>query len=247
MAALSEKVLWPVVAILIFGVLVGFYIDDRRRLIADDGSASEHSGQAAENKTTGHKTERKQASNEHAGEAATSKEHGGKAAEKSSANTSQSQQTASTTAAGATSMSLDEYLAGSANERSAELEANVAHHQGFSGSIDEYLSGKSKASKNAQADTSKQAKQSKQASGATSMSMEEYQAQANGKASGKSNRTSQQASSNASAYHGDMDGYLAKYGKDNQTAISNSNEKPFNQKEHMGFHGSYEEYAKKYN
>ena len=41
MAALSEKILWPVVAILIFGVLVGFYIDDRRSLAANGGSTSE--------------------------------------------------------------------------------------------------------------------------------------------------------------------------------------------------------------
>ena len=76
------------------------------------------------------------------------------------------------------------------------------------------------------------------------MSMEEYHAKTNSKASSTS---SQKASTNSGAYHGDIDGYLAKYGDGKQTAISNSSEKPFNQKEHIGFHGSYEEYAKKYN
>ena len=62
---------------------------------------------------------------------AASKEHGGKAAKKSPAKSSHKTQAASASSNGATSMSLDEYLSGSANERSAELEANVAHHQGF--------------------------------------------------------------------------------------------------------------------
>jgi len=148
-------------------------------------------------------------------------------------------------AAGATSMSMDEYLSESSGARSSELEANVSHHQGFSGGIDEYLSGgKSETKKNTQAEHAgkpmKENKPGVQANGATSMSMDEYQAKSE-------NAQHDGATSGSDAYHGDMDGYLAKYGEGNQTSVSNSAEKPFNQKEHAGFHGSYEEYAKKYN
>lgn len=244
MAALSEKVLWPIVAIIIFGVLAFFYIDDRRSL-------AEHGGQTAESKQT---------NKEHAGEAAknkqTSKEHGGQAAENKSAEkariearakASSNKGAAKVNSTGATSMSMDEYLSESSGERSAELEANAAEHHGFSGSIDDYLSGKSTTAKNTQANSSKKTTNGNQASGATSMSMDEYQAKANGKASGDSSGTTQQASSNSGAFHGGIDDYLAKYGDGNQTAVNHSTEKPFNKKEHAGFHGSYEEYAKKYN
>lgn len=268
MAALSEKVLWPIVAIIIFGVLAFFYIDDRRSL-------AEHGGQAAENKQT---------SKEHGGKAAkskqSSKEHDGQAAENKSAEkartkaralASSSNGAASASSSDATSMSMDEYLSASAGERSTELEANVAHHQGFSGGIDDYLSGKTSATKNTQASSkghdkkhgkehSKEhggkaaekspanASSSEQALEATSMTMDEYQARANGaQASDDSNATTQQATSNSGAYHGDMEGYLAKFGDGKQTRLNDSSEKPFDQKEHMGFHGSYEDYAKKYN
>ncbi len=216
MAALSEKIVWPIVAIFIFGILAGFYIDDRRMLMQESATdttdqqanSKEHGGEAA-----GHK----QASNEHAG----------KAAKKSPANTKAKQSTSNSQATGSTSMSMDEYLAHTSAKRSAELEANVTHHQGFHGSIDEYLSG-SKTKKHAQANTN---------SGATSMSMDEYQAKTSGGNPSHSN----------SAYHGGIDGYLAKYGDGTQTKLIKNNSKPFNKKEHKGFHGSYEEYAKKYN
>ena len=44
-----------------------------------------------------------------------------------------------------------------------------------------------------------------------------------------------------------IDGYLEKFGDGKQTPISNPNDDPFNKQEHQGFHGSYEEYAKKFN
>ena len=123
-------------------------------------------------------------------------------------------------------MSMDEYLSASSGERSSALEANVAHHQGFSGGIDEYLSGgKPETKKNTQAEHADKP-------------MQENKAQ--------ENKPSEQASG-GDAYHGGIDGYLAKYGEGKQTSVSNSAEKPFSQKEHTGFHGSYEEYAKKYN
>ena len=229
MPALSEKVLWPIVAILIFGVLVGFYIDDRRRLTQQGDNPNKQQA----------------SSSEHAGEAAISKEHGAKAAEKSPANTSPSKQATSasatnTTSTGATSMTIDEYLSQSSSERSAELEANVAHHQGFSGSIDEYLSGsKPKATNNMQAKTNSSPTQ--KAASASSMSMDEYQAKTSSQTSGQSQQT------NSGAYHGGIDEYLAKYGDGAQTPMKKQSSDPFVEKEHMGFHGSYEEYAKKYN
>jgi len=226
MAAISEKILWPIVGIFIFGVLAGFYIDDRRRLMEEgtspnkQASSSEHGGKAAD---------QKQASNEHAGKAAEKKP--------SSATT---KQTASSNSTGATSMDINEYLAQSSSERSAELEANVTHHQGFHGSIDEYLSGsKPKSKNNMQAKTDSGATNNNQDSGATSMSMDEYHA--------KTSQQSHEQSNNGGAYHGDIDGYLAKYGSGTQTPMKKQSADPFNDNEHMGFHGSYEEYAKKYN
>lgn len=237
MAAISEKILWPIVGIFIFGVLAGFYIDDRRRLVEEGGSTNEHAGKSAEHK---------QASNEHGGKAAdkkasTSTKKQPASASNASAQTSSSHATTSQQAAGATSMDIDEYLAQSSNERSAELEANVTHHQGFHGGIDEYLSGaKPKAPNNTQASSSKQSNNN-QANGATSMTMDEYHAKA-----GKSPST-QQSSDNGGAYHGGLEGYLAKYGSGTQTPMKKQSADPFNDKEHVGFHGSYEEYAKKYN
>ena len=46
MAAFSEKFIWPIVGIFIFGVLAGFYIDDRRRLVEEGGSTNEHGSRA---------------------------------------------------------------------------------------------------------------------------------------------------------------------------------------------------------
>lgn len=230
MAAISEKILWPIVGIFIFGVLAGFYIDDRRRLAQEGTSMNEHGGKTAENK---------QANNEHAGKAANKTPSTATAKQHISTNSKTSSSTHSSSnkqAAGATSMSINEYLAKSSSERDTELKANVTHHQGFSGGIDEYLSGvKPKDAKNIQAGINTQA------SGATSMSMDEYQTKASGSSS------SQQHNLTGSAYHGGLEGYLAKYGNGQQTPIKQQTSAPFNTKEHMGFHGSYEDYAKKYN
>lgn len=257
MAAISEKILWPIVGIFIFGVLAGFYIDDRRRM-AEEGTSPKQE-QASSKEHGGKKADAKHASSEHAGEAAKSKEHGGQAAENKSAEkarmearakASSNKNTADASSTGATSMSMDEYLSSSSGERSAELEANVTHHQGFSGGIDEYLSGgNAKAKNNAQEKSETPNASGQQAAGATSMSMDEYQAKASGSesSSGSGDDSAGQASGNSGAYHGDIDGYLAKYGDGKQTEINTKSEKPFNQKEHRGFHGSYEEYAKKFN
>jgi len=219
MAALSEKILWPIVGIFIFGVLAGFYIDDRRRLMEEGTTESTKQQASAQQKNSPSTTN------------------------KNSSLNSGSKHASSNLSAEATSMSIDEYLAQSTSERNQQLEANVTHHQGFSGSIDEYLSGsKFKATKNMHTKADSGSSNTQQAADATSMSMEEYQA----KTSNKSQDQSQQQA-NTSAYHGDIDGYLAKFGDDAQTKLSTNNEKPFNKKEHMGFHGSYEEYAKKYN
>ena len=136
-------------------------------------------------------------------------------------------------------MSLEEYLTQSSRERSAELEANVTHHLGFSGGIDEYLHGtKTKPTNTMQAsNTSPSNRQT--SSGTTTMSMDEYQA--------KTNNSSHSSSSSSGSYHGDIDGYLAKFGNGGQTPMKKQSADPFDEKEHMGFHGSYEEYAKKYN
>ena len=44
-----------------------------------------------------------------------------------------------------------------------------------------------------------------------------------------------------------IDEYLAKYGSGTQTPVKQESSDPFNKQEHLGFHGSYEDYAKKYN
>ena len=165
MAALSEKLLWPLIGVVIFAVLAAFYIDDRRRLL-EEGTTGSTSQQASSNEHGGNAADQKQASNEHAGKSAENKP-----------STATSSSGSSTQATGATSMDIDEYLAQSSNERSAELEANVTHHQGFSGSIDEYLKGgKPNTTNNIQAKADSGSANSQQSANASSMSMEEYQA-----------------------------------------------------------------------
>ena len=224
MSALTEKIVWPIVGVFIFGIIAGFYIDDRRRMLQENSSETSSNEQASQSASH----------NEHAGSTAESKhaksEHAGKAAPSSSAKTTQKSNHA------ATSMSIDEYLSASANEISQKLEANVAHHQGFSGNIDEYLH--VKPTKDMQTSSSGST-ESHQTSETTSMSMEEYQA--------KSGGTSNKHVASDDAYHGGIDEYLAKYSDGNQTPVKNSSTGPFNKKGHVGFHGSYEEYAKKYN
>ncbi|MEM7402312.1 MAG: hypothetical protein AAF304_10230 [Pseudomonadota bacterium] len=237
MAVLSEKVLWPVLAVFIFGIMAGFYIDDRRKMMQESGSASkEHAGKSAD---------QQHAKNEHAGNAAeeehSTKEHGGNAADAKQKVNEHAGKSASTSSSSnaSTSMSLKDYLAQSSHERSQQLEANVTHHQGFSGSIDEYLTGSSPTPKSNQQTKMVVQNTNTQNHGATSMSMDEYQTQASGQAIAHNN--------SHEAYHGDIDGYLTKFGGDQQTPINKESSEPFNTKEHMGFHGSYEEYAKKYN
>ena len=128
-------------------------------------------------------------------------------------------------------MDINEYLAKIKDERDRELKSNAADHQGFNGDIDEYLS-RAKS-------TMQTSSKNNQTTGATSMSMDEYLA--------KNSNTQVQQSSPNGAYHGGIDGYLAKYGEGSQTQLNKGSGKSFNKKEHMGFHGSYEDYAKKYN
>jgi hypothetical protein len=207
MAAVPEKILWPLVAIIIFAVLLAFYIDDRRRLVAENAMD----------------TNQQQASTQSSSTTNTTKP----AANKPSSGQTASQSSSSNQPTNATSMTMDEYLALSSNERSLELEANAAQHQGFSGTIEEYLNGaKPKPTNNMQA---------KAASNNTT------------EPPAKAPSASQQQSTNGNAYHGDMNGYLAKFGNGPQTKINKTSKQPFNQQDHMGFHGSYEEYAKKYN
>lgn len=241
MAAISEKILWPIVAIFIFGVLAGFYIDDRRRLAQEGGSPKEHGGNAAEQKEHGGKAA------EHAGQAttktpaSTAQSQPASASNSSSHSASSGQSSQSSQTSTATSMDINEYLSKLSSENSAQLEANAAQHQGFSGGIEEYLNGaKVKVSQTTPSNNNAQTNNN-QANGATSMSIDEYHT----KTSGSS--TSQQQNSSGSAYNGDMDGYLAKYGSGTQTPMKKQSAAPFNKKEHMGFHGSYEDYAKKYN
>jgi hypothetical protein len=180
MAALSEKTLWPIVGIFIFGILAGLYFDDRRRLVEEDTAETTEQQASTTQTTTTSSSTSYQTKGSH-------KPMFGNQPVK------------------ATSMGMDEYLAKSSKERDRELTANVADHQGFSGNVDDYLSG---TKSNMQASSN-----NNQAAGATSMSMDEYLTKNSG----------------------------------NQTQLNKSEKKPFNKKEHMGFHGSYEDYAKKYN
>ena len=120
--------------------------------------------------------------------------------------------------------SIEDYLAEQSTKRDAELIAAAKEHGGYSGSIDEYLSDAKSTSKSSKpthkATYSQQTVDSTQA---TSMTLEEYLAKTE---SGVANSSS---------------------GESKQTPIQHKSEDPFNKEGHMGFHGSYEEYAKKYN
>ena len=100
MAALSEKIIWPIVGIFIFGVIAGFYIDDRRRLAAE--SSAETSNQQASTQQESTTTKPAKATSSSATKQTASKP--------SSSSSTQEHD--------ATSMSIDEYLAQSAHERS---------------------------------------------------------------------------------------------------------------------------------
>ena len=219
MAALSEKTLWPIVGIFIFGILAGLYFDDRRKLIDESTAEPAEQQTSTQQTTTASSSTSYQTKNSH-------KPMFGNQPVK------------------ATSMGMDEYLAKSSNERDHELKANIADHQGFSGDIDEYLSG---AKSNLQASSN-----STQVTGATSMSMDEYLTKNSSQTSSSTTsmgmdeylaKSNEQATGATSM---SMDEYLTK-NSGKQTQLNNSDKKPFNKKEHMGFHGSYEDYAKKYN
>ncbi len=213
MAALSEKIIWPIVGIFIFGVIAGFYIDDRRRLAAENSAEASNQQASTQQEPTTTKPAKATSSS-------TTKQT---ASKPSSSSNSQEYE--------ATSMSINEYLAQSAHERSQQLIANVTLHQGFSGSIEEYLTGKKPTLINSNKKPSTPS--------ASSMSMEEYLA--------KTNNQSHGSSTSGGAYQGGIDEYLSKYGDGAQTPMKKNSSDPFNKKDHMGFHGSYEEYAKKYN
>ncbi len=212
MAALNEKILWPLVGIVIFAVLVAFYIDDRSRL-AQEPENTKSNQQASSSKTSMSKTpSSKPAKPSYPSNKASSQSSGDSIAEHSGF-----------------SGSIDEYLGKISSKSDAKLLAAAKEHSGFSGSIDEYL-----AMGNTNKKSSKHHSSSKTAE-ATSMSLDEYLAKTEGKSKGSNG-----------AYHGSIDGYLAKFGDSKQTPISTSSGSPFNEKEHKGFHGSYEEYSKRF-
>ena len=209
MPVLHEKILWPLVGIIIFSILVAFYIDDRRGLIQNQTSTEQ---QAAHNSSAIKSTANKQHLS------ATSVLDRNK---KLKAHVKQHKGFSGT---------IDDYLAESAKERSKELIAAANEHKGFSGSAEAYLNNKPSKSM-----TDKSSSTPFHSS--TSMSMDEYLAQNNKKLS--SSKLNTDASG---AYHGDLDGYLTKFSGKNT-----SSKDPFDHGDHSGFHGSYEEYAKKYN
>ena len=276
MSALHEKVLWPLVGIIIFAILAAFYIDDRRSLSQEKSAAisdkepSNSTQSASSSPSTPSKTyaAKKQIKTTKLSGAETVTDHKG------------------------FSGSIDDYLAQSSNERSAELIAAAEQHQGYSGSINDYLSaGKTvtiekKAVYNSSSSTLNSNTSPKQHS--RSSTMEEYLGSLHEKRndqlisaakehsgftgsiddylSGKKTHTNENASGSndqstsmsmdeymtksgsqsGTAYHGSMEEYLEKYGSG--TVISSKSEQdPFSRAGHSGFHGSYEEYAKKFN
>ena len=120
--------------------------------------------------------------------------------------------------------SIEDYLSEQSAKRDAKLLAAANEHSGYSGSIDEYLGTfKPTHTDTTPTSTATYSHHSVDGTQATSMTMEEYLAKTG---SGESSPTS-------------------KEGK--QTHIQNKSDDPFNKEDHQGFHGSYEEYAKKYN
>lgn len=238
MTALHDKYLWPLTGVIVFAVLAAFYIDDRRRLAngnstmtSDESSSSYPSSATASDHQAS--AEPMYASKDEASHAplssnATHVSH-------SASNTSKSSSTANHKGF---SGSIDDYLAQINIKRSAELRAAAKNHQGFSGSIDDYLRGDEP--------TQMAARQSSPTktsiANSTSMSMDEYLAK-----TANTSHSNAAHSHSGNAYSGSLEGYLAKFGNGEQTPISTSRSDPFQTEEHMGFHGSYEEYAKKYN
>ena len=128
----------------------------------------------------------------------------------------------------------------SKNTSRQSADNSLAGHQGFSGSIEHYLSGE----ESKQAATGQQP--SEGVNKASSMSMDEYLAKTEGKSDHQSTQTE-------NGYSGSIDDYLTKFSHSKQTPLSTDASYPFQTEEyigqteeHMGFHGSYEEYAKKY-
>ena len=194
MAALHEKFLWPLIGIIIFAILAAFYIDDRRRLAQEDGTDTQ------ETQATTSSSKKSQTEDDYGSNKDTKKIDPAKTAASGNNSATQTHE--------GTSMNIEEYLSAITSKRSAELEAKVAEHQGFSGTIEDYLGGKHKTQ------LTEKSQSTGKSTYATSMS---------------------------------IDGYLEKFGDSKQTPISHTSDDPFNKQGHQGFHGSYEEYAKKYN
>ena len=120
--------------------------------------------------------------------------------------------------------SIEDYLAEQSAKRDAELLAAAKEHNGYSGSIEEYLgTAKPTHTETTPTSTATYSQHSVDGTQATSMTIEEYLAKTG---SGESSPTS---------------------AEDKQTSIQNKSDDPFNKKGHEGFHGSYEEYSKKFN
>ena len=198
MPALHEKVLWPLVGIMIFAILAAFYIDDRRRISQEKSATT--------SQTMSSKPEPAE-----------------KRSEKSSSSYAEKKSTTSTDTSSKQTVSkhegffgsIDDYLAQATDKRSTKLIAAAKEHTGFAGSLGDYLSG---------AKSAPEQVISPNTGSVTSMSMDEYMA-----------KTKSQSDN---AYQGGMEDYLQKYGEGNLN--------PFNREEHTGFHGTYEEYAKKF-
>lgn len=222
MAALPEKFIWPLVGVIVFAVLAAFYYDDRRRFGQEQVASNEATSSDASAEYSDASAQSKPAE-------ATSKQSASKLYEYESAVTDHK----------GFSGSIEDYLAEISAKRDAELIAAAREHSGYTGSIDNYLSGAKPTRTSAK--PSSKATYSQQTVGgtqATSMTMEEYLAKTE---SGGASSPSKEA------YSGSMEGYLDKYGDGKQTPIANKTGDPFNKEGHMGFHGSYEEYAKIYN
>ncbi len=231
MAALHEKVLWPLVGVIIFAILIVFYIDDRRRLIHENTSTQEvtdSQDSIAENSSE--KSEMSEVNSEKSTVADIMKKP-----EMSHSPSRGSSSIVNLEFSG----TLEEYLAkydDQAKPKKPYVRPTPTKNKSSSSrSIDEYLE-ESKAAR------SIQLKRSAQAHNAFSGSISDYLKKFNKQSSIGTTSSKSVVTTNRS-----MDDYLMEVNAVTQTSDVVHMDSPFANKKHIGFHGSYEEYAKKFN
>ena len=277
MASINENYIWPLFGIGIFSVLIAFYVDDRRKLLAegtDPVQASETNSTSTNAETTAAKnnnhtnSKKSVGKNNYARPAANTKRSGSSAItnleftgsiEEYLAKYGDNKATASTAQNPSSSVKKEQQqvLNDHKQKRNTELQAFAEQHSAFSGSMQDYLASFSHTTKEDKTNTA-----SKSSTGYAAKPQSTHKHKAtqskphrhhhkHKKHRHKKHRHKKHRH-HKHGYSGSLDGYLSKYKNGNSAPGKGKNktvssDKLHKEHEHHGFHGSYEEYSRLYN